>query len=66
LLRQQTAISDRQFLRSMIPHHGGAILMCQEAPLRDARIVELCKSIVASQRAEIEQMKTLLVEVPEE
>jgi len=27
-IKQQAAISDRQFLRSMIPHHGGAILMC--------------------------------------
>ena len=30
-IRQQTLISDRQFLRSMIPHHSGAILMCEEA-----------------------------------
>ena len=30
-IRQQTAITDRQFLRSMIPHHAGAILMCEEA-----------------------------------
>ena len=27
LIRQQAAITDRQFLRSMIPHHAGAILM---------------------------------------
>jgi uncharacterized protein (DUF305 family) len=33
-IRQQTAISDRQFLRSMIPHHSGAILMCDGASLR--------------------------------
>ena len=32
LIRQQVAITDRQFLRSMIPHHAGAILMCQNAP----------------------------------
>jgi uncharacterized protein (DUF305 family) len=29
LIRQQGAISDKQFLRSMIPHHAGAILMCE-------------------------------------
>lgn len=62
MIRQQTAITDQQFLRSMIPHHGGAILMCQDAPISDPRIVDLCKSIIASQRAEIAQMKALLAE----
>ena len=41
MIRQQTAVSDRQFLRSMIPHHGGAILMCTKAPIRDAEIKSL-------------------------
>jgi len=27
LVRQQAAITDKQFLKSMIPHHGAAILM---------------------------------------
>ena len=31
LIRQQVAITDAQFLRSMIPHHSGAILMCASA-----------------------------------
>ena len=60
LIRQQAAISDRQFLRSMIPHHSGAILMCEEATLTDQRLRDLCASIVESQRAEIAQMKALL------
>jgi small-conductance mechanosensitive channel len=60
LIRQQTAIADRQFLRSMIPHHAGAILMCEEAPLKDTEVRKLCASIIASQRAEIAQMKALL------
>jgi uncharacterized protein (DUF305 family) len=59
-IRQQAAIGDRQFLRSMIPHHAGAILMCEEAPIADAQIRELCRSIIASQQAEIDQMKALL------
>src|SRR5687768_4323027 len=29
LIRQQVAIRDRQFVKSMIPHHAGAILMCE-------------------------------------
>jgi uncharacterized protein (DUF305 family) len=35
VIREQLAITDRQFLRSMIPHHAGAILMCEKAPTRD-------------------------------
>ena len=61
-IRQQTAVGDRQFLRSMIPHHAGAILMCEEASLRDSRIKELCQNIVSSQRSEIDQMRRMLME----
>jgi uncharacterized protein (DUF305 family) len=60
LIRQQTAIDDRQFLKSMIPHHAGAILMCEESPSRNPEILRLCREIVASQRAEIAEMKGLL------
>jgi hypothetical protein len=59
-MREQTAIGDRQFLRSMIPHHSGAILMCREAVLRDSEIRALCDGIIRSQRQEIAQMKRLL------
>lgn len=60
LIRKQTAVSDRQFLRSMIPHHGGAILMCQKAPIEDQELRELCRTIIASQQSEIDQMKAKL------
>lgn len=50
----------RLFLRSMIPHHSGAILMCAKAPLRDAEIQRLCKTIIAGQADEIRQMKDKL------
>jgi uncharacterized protein (DUF305 family) len=62
-IRQQAAISDRQFLRSMIPHHSGAILMCNEASLKDQRILELCKTIVTGQQQEIDRMRTILAEL---
>jgi uncharacterized protein (DUF305 family) len=62
-IRQQTAITDRQFLRSMIPHHAGAILMCQEAPIQDFEIKKLCETIVSSQQSEIDQMKAKLAEL---
>jgi uncharacterized protein (DUF305 family) len=31
-IKRQTMINDRQFLRSMIPHHAGAILMPASFP----------------------------------
>lgn len=60
LIREQTAINDRQFLKSMIPHHSGAILMCQESNITDAEIKQLCGEIVKSQEQEIQQMKDIL------
>jgi len=62
-IRQQTAISDKQFLRSMIPHHAGAILMCEHASIQDVEIKELCQNIISSQQAEIDQMKAKLQEL---
>jgi len=59
----QNAISDKQFLRSRIPHHAGAILMCEHASLQDAEIEELCQNIIASQQAEIDQRKAKLLEL---
>ena len=59
-IRMQTSVSDKQFLRSMIPHHAGAILMCEEASISDPEIKELCENIRSSQQAEIDQMKRKL------
>jgi uncharacterized protein (DUF305 family) len=58
--RNQTFVGDSQFLRSMIPHHSGAVLMCREAPISDPEIVELCQRIIKSQREEIDQMRQIL------
>ncbi len=59
-IRQQGLVGDTQFLRSMIPHHSGAILMCEKAAITDPEIKQLCDGIVAGQKAEIAQMKSLL------
>jgi hypothetical protein len=59
-IRQQAAISDEQFLRSMIPHHSSGILMCQRAKLSDAQLRELCDSIISSQQEEILLMAAML------
>ena len=53
-------VGDKQFLKSMIPHHAAAILMVKEAKLSDPEIIELGQEIIASQEAEIEQMKAKL------
>lgn len=59
-IREQAAVGDRQFLKSMIPHHAGAILMCDQATLTDAEVKALCTGIVKAQEDEIATMKALL------
>ena len=59
-IRQQAAVGDKQFLKSMIPHHAAAILMGKEASVSDPEIKELIKNIISSQQAEIVQMKAKL------
>ena len=61
--RQQVAISDKQFLKSMIPHHAGAILMCKRASISDTEIKRLCQGIIAGQQSEIDLMKAKLAEL---
>jgi uncharacterized protein (DUF305 family) len=62
-IRAQTAIGDEQFVRSMIPHHAGAILMCEQSPLQDPELQALCQSIIAGQQAEIDLMTAKLNEL---
>lgn len=64
-IRKQVGVSDRQFLKSMIPHHAGAILMCNDANITDPEIKKLCEDIVASQEKEIAQMKAKLKQLDE-
>lgn len=62
-IRDQSMVGDRQFIRSMIPHHSGAITMCERAALSDPAIKQICFSpggIVESQKREIAQMEALL------
>jgi hypothetical protein len=62
-IRDQGLVGDRGFLRSMIPHHSGALTMCNRASLRDAEIRDLCfgpNGIVESQTREIKQMNGIL------
>lgn len=59
-IREQALVGDRQFLRSMIPHHSGAVLMCEKAKIADPEIRSLCQGIISSQTSEIDQMKAIL------
>ena len=59
-MRTQAAIGDEQFLRSMIPHHSGAILMCEQSAISDPEIKRLCGQIIESQQEEINQMQAIL------
>ena len=58
--RQQWLVGDKQFLRSMIPHHSGALLMCGQASITDAELKKLCTEIIEGQQKEIDQMKAIL------
>ena len=62
-IRDQSLVGNRQFLRSMIPHHSGAITMCERASINNAEIRQICFApggIVESQKREIAQMETIL------
>ncbi|MCD8507777.1 DUF305 domain-containing protein [Candidatus Woesebacteria bacterium] len=60
VIREQAGVYDTEFLRSMIPHHSSAILMCERATIQDAEIRELCQEIVITQEEEIDQMEAIL------
>lgn len=62
-IRQQTAVSDRQFVKSMIPHHAAAILMAKQADLKDPELIRLKDEIITAQENEIKQMKDKLAEL---
>jgi hypothetical protein len=59
-IRNQLAINDEEFIKSMIPHHAGAILMCENATLSKKELQDLCAGIISGQQEEIDQMKTWL------
>jgi uncharacterized protein (DUF305 family) len=53
---------DQRFLEAMIPHHEAAVVMAQQALERSGRdeIRRLAQTIVATQQAEIDQMREWL------
>ncbi len=59
-LRNQTFISDKEYMQAMIPHHSSAIMTSKHAAIKDPELRKLADSIIASQQREIEQMKGIL------
>ena len=62
-IREQVAIDDQQLLKSMIPHHAGAILMCEEAEVQLPKVQQLCNGIISAQKSEIAQMRAIIGEL---
>ena len=58
--RAEAGVGNEGFLKSMIPHHSRAILVCQESNITDPEIQDLCATIVETQQEEIAQMQEIL------
>ncbi|MGF7218768.1 hypothetical protein GGR92_004947 [Spirosoma lacussanchae] len=63
LIRYQTAVGDKEFAKSMIPHHAAAILMAKEAKLSDPDLQKLQQDIITAQKKEIKLMKDKIAEL---
>ena len=66
LLRNQTAISDEQWMQGMIPHHSSAIMTSQNAHLKDPEAIKLAQDIIEAQKREIAEMKKILYRLENE
>jgi len=51
------------WMRAMIPHHSIAILTSERAHISDPRVRKLADDIIAAQRKEIAEMKTLILDL---
>ena len=61
--RDQTLISDVNFMKSMIPHHSIAINNARKASISDPRVRKLADGIIQSQVREIAEMKILIEDI---
>lgn len=62
-LRNQTFISDREYMQAMIPHHSSAILTSKHAAINDPQVKKLSEGIISSQEREIKEMKEILAKM---
>lgn len=63
LVRSQETVADVSYMRAMIPHHSIAILTSERAKISDPRVRELADGIIAAQKKEIAEMKTLIADL---
>ena len=63
LVRTQSTVDDRSYMKGMIPHHSIAILTSERARIRDVRVQQLAADILAAQRREIQEMDWLLEDI---
>lgn len=69
-LKASTGVEfDRLFLKGMIQHHGGALIMVKElfetaGAGQDAQIFNFATDVDSGQRAEIRIMETMLAKIP--
>jgi FlaA1/EpsC-like NDP-sugar epimerase len=63
LVRSQTTIDDRDYMKAMIPHHSIAIMTSERARIRDLRVRQLADEIIDAQRREIAEMKFLIADI---
>ncbi len=63
LVRSQATVGDVAWMKAMIPHHSIAILTSERANISDPRVRELADEIIAAQRREIDEMKTLIADL---
>jgi cytochrome c oxidase subunit IV len=65
LVRSQTTVQDRSYMRAMIPHHSIAILTSERSEISDVRVCELAVGIIKAQRREIKEMGWLIDDIDE-
>ena len=59
-LRQQTFVSDVQWMKAMIPHHSSAIMVSEKAHLKDPEAIKLAEEIIEAQEKEIAEMRRMI------
>ncbi|MFZ2256529.1 MAG: DUF305 domain-containing protein, partial [Clostridiaceae bacterium] len=63
LMRNQTTIGDIDYMEQMIPHHSVAILTSENAKIVDPRVRKLADDIIEAQKREINEMRSLILEL---
>ena len=60
MMRSQTFVDDKGYLRGMIPHHSIAILTSKRANITDPEVRRMADEIIKAQEKEITQMKAII------